>query len=73
MHDPWADADEAKEEYGIDLVEAPKEGAYDGIIYAVAHSMFTEGDVNPRAYGKSNHVLYDLKNFLPREMSDLRL
>lgn len=73
VHDPWADPDEARAEYGIDLVEAPKEAAYDGIIYAVAHDRFVEDGANPRAYGKPAHVLYDLKNFLPRDMSDLRL
>jgi len=73
VHDPWADAEEARAEYGIDLVKSPQEGTYDGIIYAVAHSSFVEGGANPRAYGKSDHVLYDLKNFLPRDMSDLRL
>lgn len=73
VHDPWADAGEAQAEYGIDLIEAPKLGAYDGIIYAVAHDSFSSEGTNPRAYGKPEHVLYDLKNFLPKEMSDLRL
>ena len=29
VHDPWVDADEAKAEYGIDLVAEPAQGAYD--------------------------------------------
>jgi len=73
VHDPWADPDEARAEYGIDLVKTPEPGAYDGIIYAVAHDSFIADGANPRAFGKPEHVLYDLKNFLPREMSDLRL
>ena len=73
VHDPWADPEEAKATYGIDLTDAPKAGSYDGIIYTVAHACFLEGETSPRAYGKENHVLYDLKNFLPDGQSDLRL
>ena len=74
VHDPWADPDEAKHEYGIDLVETPEKGTYDGIIYAVAHDLFVNDKApDPRSYGTKNHVLYDLKNFLPKGVSDLRL
>ncbi|HHT12031.1 MAG TPA: Vi polysaccharide biosynthesis UDP-N-acetylglucosamine C-6 dehydrogenase TviB, partial [Propionibacterium sp.] len=37
VHDPWADPDEARQHYGIALVEEPDAGAYDGIVLAVAH------------------------------------
>jgi len=74
VHDPWADPAEAKHEYGIDLVKTPEQGAYDGIIYAVAHDLFVDEKAPaPRSYGTKNHVLYDLKNFLPKDVSDLRL
>jgi UDP-N-acetyl-D-galactosamine dehydrogenase len=33
--DPWIDSEEAKREYGIDLVSAPEAGAYDGVVLAV--------------------------------------
>ncbi|WP_112310549.1 Vi polysaccharide biosynthesis UDP-N-acetylglucosamine C-6 dehydrogenase TviB [Pseudogemmobacter bohemicus] len=40
LHDPLADPDEAKAEYGIDLVATPENRAYDGIILAVSHEEY---------------------------------
>ena len=73
--DPWADAQEAKEEYGVELVERPDPGAYAGIVLAVAHRQFVElGADRIRALGiPGAHVLYDLKYVLDRDESDLRL
>jgi UDP-N-acetyl-D-galactosamine dehydrogenase len=74
IHDPWVDADDARHEYSLDMTETPQEGAYDGIILAVAHEQYramSEADI--RAFGKDDHVLYDLKYALPRDAADLRL
>jgi UDP-N-acetyl-D-galactosamine dehydrogenase len=74
VHDPWADAGDAQKEYGISPVSAPDAGAYDGIILALAHREFVEmGEAAIRAFGKPDHVLYDLKYALPASASDLRL
>jgi len=74
VHDPWADAQEASREYGLDLVEAPVKDYYDGIILAVAHDQFrTLGAKAIHHFGKTDHVLYDLKNVLDIHESDLRL
>lgn len=75
VHDPWVDADEAREHYGVELVAEPAAGAYDGIILAVAHRQFREMDAEQlRAFGKKQgHVLYDLKYVLPADAADLRL
>ncbi|MDO5503473.1 MAG: Vi polysaccharide biosynthesis UDP-N-acetylglucosamine C-6 dehydrogenase TviB [Actinomycetia bacterium] len=75
VHDPWADADEARREYGIDLVESPEHGAYAGIVLAVAHHEFRDlGADGVRAFGtKDGSVLFDLKSILAIEDSDLRL
>jgi len=74
VYDPWAAADEAREEYGIDLVGEPEAGAYDSIVVAVAHHEFAEMGVPAiRAMGKQQHCLYDLKHLFPAEQSDLRL
>lgn len=75
VHDPWADVEEARRYYGIDLVTEPQEGSYDGIILAVAHRQFKElGSEGLRGYGRGGaHVLYDLKYVLPTNASDLRL
>jgi len=74
VHDPWVDADEARAEYGIDLVESPKTGEYDAIVVAVAHDEFRKRGVEGiRSFGKSDHVLYDLKYLFGQDESDLRL
>ena len=74
VHDPWTNADEARHEYGLDLVQTPQDGGYDGIVLAVAHDQFKALGANAmRAFGKADHVLYDLKNILDTQESDLRL
>ncbi len=74
VHDPWADAGEAKAEYGLDLVGDPQAGTYDGIILAVAHDSYramTAAGV--RAYGRDGHVFCDLKSVFAVGESDMRL
>ena len=74
VHDPWVDPKEAQTEFDIDMVTTPDEGAYDAVLLAVAHSQFREaGAKKLRSYGRTGHVLYDLKYVLPIGDSDLRL
>jgi UDP-N-acetyl-D-galactosamine dehydrogenase len=74
VFDPWANPAETQHEYGVALTDAPAQGAYDAIILAVAHQQFrTLGAEGIRAFGKPEHVLYDLKYVLPVSSSDLRL
>ncbi len=74
VYDPWPDADQAMEEYGLSLTERPERGAYDAIVLAVAHdSIIDLGMAELRGFGKPDHVLYDLKNILAITESDLRL
>jgi UDP-N-acetyl-D-galactosamine dehydrogenase len=72
--DPWADADEARAEYGIDLVKDPEKGAYDVIVIAVAHDQFRAmGAAGIRGFGKETSVVYDIKYVLPSDAVDDRL
>jgi UDP-N-acetyl-D-galactosamine dehydrogenase len=72
--DPWIDGAEAKKEYGIKPIEQPQTDCYDAIIIAVAHQQFKRlGESNIRAYGKKEHILYDLKYVLKAHESDMRL
>ena len=74
VYDSWAAKNEVSEEYGIDLIEQPKLGTYDAIILAVDHSETKKMGVKAiRAFGKSEHVLYDVKYVLPLGESDIRL
>ncbi|WP_370590895.1 Vi polysaccharide biosynthesis UDP-N-acetylglucosamine C-6 dehydrogenase TviB [Thiohalobacter sp. COW1] len=74
VYDPWVDPDEAREEYGIEVIPEPEPGSYDAIILAVAHRQFVEmGAERIRALGKPGAVLFDVKYVLPPEMVDGRL
>jgi UDP-N-acetyl-D-galactosamine dehydrogenase len=74
VYDPWVDVAEAKDEYGLDLITAPEEGAYDVVIVAVAHDEFRAlGAEGIRAFCKETSVLYDIKYILPSDAVDDRL
>ncbi len=74
VHDPWIDAHEAMEEYGIELIEKPLQGLYDAVIVAVAHRDFADmGSAGLRALCKQDGVLYDVKYLLPANQVDGRL
>ncbi|WP_048768328.1 Vi polysaccharide biosynthesis UDP-N-acetylglucosamine C-6 dehydrogenase TviB [Oligella urethralis] len=74
VYDPWVDASEVQQEYGIVVKTEPEVGQYDGIILAVAHDQFKSMTADSiRALGKKEHVLYDLKYVLDAEKSDIRL
>jgi len=74
VYDPWANAEEARHEYGITPIGQPHPGSYDAIILAVAHRQFKEmGADVVRALGQTQCLIYDLKNVLPINQTDLRL
>ena len=74
VYDPWVDKDEAVHEYGIKPIDQPIEGKYDAILLAVAHDEFKELTLEQiKAFGKDNHVLYDIKYLLDANEVDGRL
>ena len=74
VHDPWVDAADVQQEYGLALVTTPEPEAYDGVILAVVHDSYREaGAAVLRGYGSPGHVFCDLKSVFGREESDLRL
>lgn len=74
VHDPWADPDEARHEFGFSLQDAPETGDYDGVIVAVAHTRFREiGAAGLRSYCREGGVFFDLKSIFEPAASDLRL
>jgi UDP-N-acetyl-D-galactosamine dehydrogenase len=67
--DPWADKEEVKQEYGIDLVDGLKDGAADAVIVAVNHREFRE--LEPQSLRKhckleGSPVIGDLKGIFNR-------
>jgi len=74
IYDPWVDADEARQEYGVELVHEPLNGGYDAVVIAVAHDQFrTLGAEGLRAFCKPGGILYDVKYLLPADAVDGRL
>ena len=74
VYDPWADKDEALHEYNIKPINEPEQGKYHAILLAVAHDEFKALSVEQiKAFGKDNHVIYDIKYLIDKNESDGRL
>lgn len=74
VYDPWVNKKHFTNEHKIDPIDEPIKGKYDVIILAVAHDEFKLlSENNIRSYGKSNHILYDIKYLLKSNESDGRL
>lgn len=71
IYDPWASPAIAKHEYSIDITNELPTSKYDAVILAVSHKEFAELDV--KGFGKENHVIFDVKGFLDKEIVDGRL
>ncbi|MDN3204751.1 nucleotide sugar dehydrogenase [Algoriphagus sediminis] len=72
VYDPWADVEEVKHEYKIDIrtgKDMPNLEDYSGVILAVAHEEFKSIDLRK----SPERVVYDVKAFLPKENVDARL
>ena len=74
-HDPWADLEEVRHEYGLELLPALDArapfGGYDAVVLAVSHEKFRALDFG--RIEKGNAVVFDIKAFLGREKVDGRL
>jgi UDP-N-acetyl-D-galactosamine dehydrogenase len=74
VYDPWADVEEAREHYGLELIKQPETGRYDAIILCVAHDQFKGlGAAAIRRYGKADNVLFDVKYVVEKDAVDGRL
>ena len=60
VYDPWADKEEVKREYGLELKSKPNLNGYDGIVLAVAHDEFKDMELKPL----KKQVVYDIKGVL---------
>ena len=72
--DPWAPKEMTQTLCGLTPIAEPLEGIYDALILAVAHDEFSR--MKPyiiQSFCKKERVIYDLKEVLPQEFSDLRL
>ncbi len=74
VHDPWADAEEVRHEYGLTLSPRPngdQKASMDAVVLAVAHDKFHALDFSK--FSKQNIVIFDIKAFLARDQVDGRL
>ena len=71
LYDPWANKEEVKHEYKIDIVNECPDERFDAVLLTVSHKEFEE--INLSALKKSPSVVYDVKGFFPKEMVDARL
>mgnify|MGYP001088829146 CR=1 FL=1 len=71
MYDPWANVQEVKTEYGIDLISEFNAADYQGVLVAVSHSQFLEIDFT--VFKDNNAVIFDTKAILDRTLVDARL
>jgi UDP-N-acetyl-D-galactosamine dehydrogenase len=69
VSDPWAEAEEVKKEYNIDIIQNSKLNIqdYDSVVLAVAHDEFKNLKLEPT----DKQVVFDIKSIL--EKSDGRL
>ncbi len=74
VYDPWVDPREARHEYGIRPVKAPKARSYDAVVLAVGHQQFKDlGPAAVRRLGRKNSVVYDIKYVFGADQVDGRL
>ncbi len=71
VFDPWANAEEVKRHYDINIVTELPQEHFDLAIVAVAHNKFREIDF--AALKQQGTLIYDVKNFVDRDIVDERL
>ena len=67
VHDPWANTNEVKKEFGFELINKILKN-YDAIILAVAHEDFSNLSLD--GYLKEKGVVYDVKGILNKNIVD---
>lgn len=73
VYDPWASPERVKHEYGIDIVNELPKDKYSAAIIAVAHRQFREMEIDFDSLLENNHIIFDVKGIMPRELVDGRL
>jgi len=71
VYDPWADREEVRKEYGINIQNELPKKLYGAIVLAVSHKEFLEMTIENLK--SSNGVIFDTKSVLNKESVDGRL
>ena len=75
VYDPWADIEEVKREYNLELLSTINHQQltnYDGVVLAVAHKEFRELEDKLKEK-RDNQVIYDIKGFFDKSLVNGRL
>jgi UDP-N-acetyl-D-galactosamine dehydrogenase len=62
IYDPWANPNEVKHEYGLEITTTLPHEKFDAVVLGVAHSSFLQLDMS--SLQKESAVLYDVKGIL---------
>ncbi|QDO93669.1 nucleotide sugar dehydrogenase [Formosa sediminum] len=71
VFDPWANPQEVKQEFGIDLVNKLEENRYQSVILAVSHKEFLTLEIEKLK--AADGIIYDVKGILPNNIVNKRL
>lgn len=72
IYDPWANSNEVKQDYGLKMLPSnlvPDISNYSGVIFAVAHKIFKDLQIEK----SDTLVVYDVKGELAKDKVDARL
>lgn len=74
IYDPYHKRIDDPKALKLNLLHEIQEGAYDAVLAAVGHKEFKLYSAKRiRSFGKRKHVVYDIKNILPKNAVDIRL
>ena len=74
VYDPVANKNEIRKEFDIDLIDNPKVNTYELVVIAVGHQFFKNlGGKKIRNFCKTNGIIFDLKNTIPKNETDYSL
>ena len=68
IYDPWADEKEVSDYYGLKSLRSLPNEKFDAVVLAVSHDKFSS--INFLSLKKEYSIIYDIKNFLDKEVVD---
>ncbi|MBI1222790.1 MAG: nucleotide sugar dehydrogenase [Bacteroidetes bacterium] len=71
IYDPWANEEEVKHEYGLEITKESPGMSYEAVVLAVAHDEFLKLDFS--VLTTTNSVVFDIKGVLDKSLVDSRL
>ena len=71
IHDPWANQEEVMYEYGFESLKSLPNETFDAVVLTVSHEIFRS--INFALLKKEHSIIYDVKNFLDKNIVDKHL